>query len=112
AESEVSIEIQDPDLCARYCGRVLRNVEVKPSPEGLRSRLEAVGVRAINNVADVTNYVLMELGHPLHAFDLARLRDKKVMVRRARPGGPSKTLGGGECAMTADNCVVCAARVT
>src|SRR6266567_160134 len=106
AGNEVSIEIQDPDLCARYCGRVLRNVEVKPSPDWMRNRLETVGVRAINNVADVTNYVLMELGHPLHAFDLTRLRDKKVIVRRARPGERLKTLDRVDRALTADNLVI------
>src|SRR3989442_13296068 len=77
AAGEVSIEIADADLCARYCGRVVQNVQVKPSPPWLRDRLEAVGARSINNVADATNYVLMELGHPLHAFDLARLRKKR-----------------------------------
>ena len=106
AESEVSIEIQDPDLCARYCGRVIRNVEVKPSPEWLKNRLEIVGVRAINNVADVTNYVLMELGYPLHAFDLARVRDKKIIVRRARAGERLRTLDGVDRALTADNLVI------
>ena len=82
-QDEVSIQIADPDLCARYCGRVIQNVQVKPSPDWLRKRLEAVGQRPINNVADVTNYVLMELGHPLHAFDLARVRERKIIVRRA-----------------------------
>src|SRR3989454_32699 len=106
AGNEVSIEIQDPDLCARYCGRVIQNVEVKPSPAWLRNRLETVGVRAINNVADATNYVLMELGHPLHAFDLTRLRDKKVIVRRARPGERLKTLDRVDRALTADNLVI------
>src|SRR6266567_5643711 len=106
AGNEVSIEIQDPDLCARYCGRGLQNVEVKPSPEGLRNRLETVGVRAINNVADATNYVWMELGHPLHAFDLARLRDKKIIVRRARPGEHLKTLDGVGRTLTSENLVI------
>jgi len=111
AKSEVLVEIQDPDLCARYCGRVIRNVEVKPSPEWLRKRLEVVGVRAINNVADVTNYVLMELGHPLHAFDLARLRDKKIIVRRARPGERLRTLDRVDRALTADNLVIADGRL-
>jgi phenylalanyl-tRNA synthetase beta chain len=94
ASSEVAIEIADPGLCARYCGRVIRNVEVKPSPAWVAKRLEAVGMRPINNVADATNYVLMELGHPLHAFDIARLRQKKIIVRRARPGERLRTLDG------------------
>src|SRR5579859_7930564 len=73
ATSEVAIQIEAPDLCARYCGRVIQYVKVKPAPEWLTRRLDAVGQRPINNVADVTNYVLMELGHPLHAFDFAHL---------------------------------------
>src|SRR5579863_563056 len=92
ASSDVSIEIADPELCPRYCGRVVQGVAVRPSPAWLARRLESVGVRPINNVADVTNYVLMELGQPLHAFDLARLADRRIMVRRARPGERLKTL--------------------
>jgi phenylalanyl-tRNA synthetase beta chain len=94
AAAEASIEILDPELCARYCGRVIQGVEVKPSPEWLVRRLEAVGQRAINNVADITNYVLMELGHPLHAFDLVRLRGRKIIVRRALSGEHLRTLDG------------------
>jgi phenylalanyl-tRNA synthetase beta chain len=106
AASELAIEIAAPDLCARYCGRVVRNVEVKPSPAWLVKRLEAVGQRPINNVADVTNYVLMELGHPLHAFDLARLRQKKIIVRRARNGEHLRTLDGVGRTLTEDNLVI------
>jgi phenylalanyl-tRNA synthetase beta chain len=100
------IEIMDPDLCARYCGRVVQNVEVKPSPEWLVKRLEAVGQRPINNVADITNYVLMELGHPLHAFDLSRLREKRIVVRRAKPGELLRTLDGVDRTLTRDNLVI------
>lgn len=106
AASEISIEIADPDLCARYCGRVIQNVPVKPSPEWLQRRLEAVGQRPINNVADVTNYVLMELGHPLHAFDLARIRQRKIIVRRARPGESLRTLDGTDRTLTSENLVI------
>jgi phenylalanyl-tRNA synthetase beta chain len=102
----VTIEIADPELCARYCGRVIRNVRVKPSPEWLVKRLEAVGQRPINNVADVTNYALMELGHPLHAFDLARLRQQKIIVRRARPGEPLRTLDGVDRKLSGDDLVI------
>jgi phenylalanyl-tRNA synthetase beta chain len=94
AREAVDIEIADLEGCARYCGRVIENVEVRPSPDWLARRLEAVGVRPINNVADVTNYVLMELGHPMHAFDLARLRGARIVVRRARPGEKLQTLDG------------------
>jgi phenylalanyl-tRNA synthetase beta chain len=102
----VSIEISDPDLCARYCGRVVQNVQVGPSPDWLVKRLEAIGQRPINNVADATNYVLMELGHPLHAFDLSRLRQQKIIVRRAKPGEPLRTLDGAERILTRDNLVI------
>lgn len=92
----VAIEIADLDGCARYCGRVIENVHVGPSPDWLARRLEIVGVRPINNIADATNYVLMELGHPLHAFDLARLRGARIEVRRARAGEKLQTLDGVE----------------
>jgi phenylalanyl-tRNA synthetase beta chain len=106
AQGVVSIEISDPDLCARYCGRVVQNVQVGPSPDWLVKRLEAVGQRPINNVADVTNYVLMELGHPLHAFDLSRLKQQKIIVRRAKPGEPLQTLDGVARTLTRDNLVI------
>jgi phenylalanyl-tRNA synthetase beta chain len=103
---EVSIQIADPDLCARYCGRVVQKVQVKPSPDWLVKRLEAVGQRPINNVADITNYVLMELGHPLHAFDLDGLKERKIIVRRARPGELLRTLEGTDRALTSENLVI------
>jgi phenylalanyl-tRNA synthetase beta chain len=103
---EISIEIAAPDLCWRYCGRVVQNVQVKPSPEWLQKRLEAVGQRPINNVADVTNYVLMELGHPLHAFDLSRIRQRKIIVRRAKAGEHLRTLDGVDRPLSGDNLVI------
>ncbi len=106
AQEAVSIEIADPDLCARYCGRVVQNVKVGPSPDWLVKRLEAVGQRPINNVADITNYALMELGHPLHAFDLSRLKQQKIIVRRARPGEAMRTLDGVDRLLTRDNLVI------
>jgi phenylalanyl-tRNA synthetase beta chain len=106
SSAAASIEIADPDLCARYCGRVLQNVEVKASPAWLQKRLEAVGLRPINNVADATNYVLMELGHPLHAFDLLRLRQHKIVVRRARAGEALRTLDGVVRPLTPDHLVI------
>jgi len=106
SSEEISIQILDPDLCARYCGRVIQNVRVKPSPDWLVKRLEAVGQRSINNVADVTNYVLMELGHPLHAFDLQRLRERKIIVRRSQPGEQLRTLDGTNRMLTSDNLVI------
>jgi phenylalanyl-tRNA synthetase beta chain len=106
AQEVVSIEISDPDLCTRYCGRVVQNVKVGPSPDWLVKRLEAVGQRSINNVADATNYVLMELGHPLHAFDLSRLNQNKIIVRRAKPGEPLRTLDGTDHTLMQDNLVI------
>jgi phenylalanyl-tRNA synthetase beta chain len=106
ATEGVSIEIADPELCARYCGRLVHDVQVKSSPEWLVKRLETVGQRPINNVADVTNYVLMELGHPLHAFDLTRLKQRKIVVRRARPGEPLRTLDGVDRILNSENLVI------
>lgn len=91
-----SIEIRDADLCPRYAGRVVRGVKIAPSPEWLIKKLEAIGQRPINNVADITNYVLHEFGQPLHAFDLARLADKRIIVRRAADGETIQTLDGVE----------------
>ena len=106
AGDSVSIEIRDVEGCARYCGRVIENVSVGSSPDWMARRLEAVGVRPINNVADVTNYVLMELGHPLHAFDLARLRGGKIMVRRAAPREKLQTLDGVDRILVAEDLVI------
>lgn len=88
-----SITIEDAaDLCPRYAGRILRNVVVKPSPPWLCSRLIAAGQRPINNVVDITNYILMETGHPLHAFDYEKLHENRIVVRRARAGEKITTL--------------------
>src|SRR5215813_10588108 len=94
AEALTSVEIRDPDLCPRYAARLVRRVKIGPSPEWLRKRLEAIGQRPINNVADITNYVLHELGQPLHAFDFAKLRGSRIIVRRALPGERLRTLDG------------------
>jgi phenylalanyl-tRNA synthetase beta chain len=91
-----SVEILDPDLCPRYAGRVIRGAQIAPSPEWLTKRLEAIGQRPINNVADITNYVLHEYGQPLHAFDLGKLNEKRILVRRAARGETIKTLDGVE----------------
>jgi phenylalanyl-tRNA synthetase beta chain len=89
-----SISIADSDLCARYCGRYIEGVKIGRSPDWLKSRLEAVGVRAINNVADVTNYVMLELGQPLHAFDADTLEGQMIIVRRAAFEEKITTLDG------------------
>ena len=89
-----SVEIQDAELCPRYTARIVRGVKIGPSPEWLRKRLGEIGQRPINNVADITNYVLHELGQPLHAFDLAKLAEHRIVVRRAKAGEKLKTLDG------------------
>jgi phenylalanyl-tRNA synthetase beta chain len=91
-----SVLIEDPDLCPRYAARIIRGAEIGPSPDWLVKKLEAIGQRPINNVADITNYVLHELGQPLHAFDLAKLTEQRIVVRRARRGEKVKTLDGVE----------------
>jgi phenylalanyl-tRNA synthetase beta chain len=96
AASYTAIEIRDADLCPRYAGRVVRGVTIKPSPDWLVRRLEAIGQRPINNVADITNFVLHEQGQPLHAFDLAKLTENRIVVRRAAAGEKLKTLDGVE----------------
>jgi len=85
-EDLTTVEVLDPDLCPRYTARVLRGVKVGPSPAWLVERLEAVGVRSINNVVDVTNYVLMEYSQPLHSFDYDKLAENRIVVRRAGNG--------------------------
>jgi phenylalanyl-tRNA synthetase beta chain len=88
------VTIDSPHLCARYCARVIRHVKVAPSPAWLAQRLESLGVRSINNVVDATNYVLLELGHPLHAFDWSRVQGRKIIVREARAQEQLVTLDG------------------
>lgn len=90
----VRVRVEDVGGCSRYTAAVVRGVKVGPSPEWLATRLRAVGVRPINNVVDATNYVLQELGQPIHAFDLDRLRGSEVVVRRARAGEALRTLDG------------------
>ncbi len=94
AESFTAVEIKDSDLCPRYAARLVRGVTIGPSPAWLAQRLAAIGQRPINNVADITNYVLHELGQPLHAFDFQKLAGHKIIVRRAEPGEKLKTLDG------------------
>lgn len=101
-----AVEITDPDLCPRYAARVVRGVEIAPSPDWLVKRLEVLGQRPINNVADITNYVLHEFGQPLHAFDLARLSQNRIVVRRAANGEAIKTLDGVERKLDAEMLVI------
>ncbi len=102
----VAVAIEDKDGCARYMGAVVRGAAVGPSPEWLATRLRAIGLRPINNVVDATNYVLHELGQPIHAFDLALLRGGRVAVRRARAGETLTTLDGVERALLESDVVI------
>ncbi len=98
--SQASIEIQSPQLCRRYSARLIRGVRVGPSPDWLCHRLDSLGIRPINNIVDATNFVLMESGHPTHAFDLARIHAARILVRRARKGERLATLDGVERHLT------------
>src|SRR5579875_3579543 len=100
------VDNEAPDLCGRYTARVLRGVKIQPSPDWLRKRLEAIGQNSVNNVVDVTNYVMFELGQPLHAFDLDQLAERRIVVRRARPGEKIRTLDGVERVLAKDTCVI------
>ncbi len=106
AEEFTSVEILDKDLCPRYAARVVRGVKIKTSPDWLVQRLEAIGQRPINNVADITNYVLHEMGQPLHAFDLAKLAKQKIIVRRAHKEEKLRTLDGVERVLDAEMLVI------
>ena len=102
ASAKASVEIADPDLCSRYVASIIENVRVGESPRWLQERLIAAGMRPITNVVDITNYVMLELGQPLHAFDFAKLRGGKIIVRRARKGEKLVTLDGVERPLTAE----------
>src|SRR3712207_65133 len=86
------VTVEAPDLCARYVAVVIEGIEVKPSPAWMQRRLLAAGLRPINNIVDATNYVMLEYGQPLHAFDADRLADGRIVVRRAGPGEALETL--------------------
>jgi phenylalanyl-tRNA synthetase beta chain len=101
-----SVEILDPDLCPRYVARVIIGVKVEPSPDWLVKKLERVGQRSINNIADITNYVLWEQGQPLHAFDFQRLGGKRIVVRTARNGETLRTLDGVDRKLREDMLVI------
>ncbi|MGH9934788.1 MAG: phenylalanine--tRNA ligase subunit beta, partial [Blastocatellia bacterium] len=101
-----SVEILNPGLCPRYTARVIKGVKIGPSPDWLVERLEALGQRSVNNVADITNYVMLEMGQPLHAFDLRRLRGERIIVRSAEWGEKITTLDGEERALTSEMLVI------
>ncbi|GAB4269864.1 MAG: phenylalanine--tRNA ligase subunit beta [Candidatus Rifleibacteriota bacterium] len=91
-KDEISVEILDDQLCPRYGARVVKNVKVGPSPAWMKERLEKIGIRSINNVVDITNYIMLDIGHPMHAFDLSKIKGRKIIVRSARNDEKMKTL--------------------
>lgn len=102
----VKVVIEAPELCNRYIGRLVRNIKVGPSPEWMQQRLRAAGVRPISNIVDVTNYVMMELGQPLHAFDFDKIQEQIIIVRRAGEGEKIVTLDNQERALNSDMLVI------
>src|SRR5947208_716040 len=106
AAREVRVRVEAADLCPRYCARVVRGVGAVPSPLWVRLRLRRAGMRALNAVVDATNYVMLERGQPLHAFDLERLAERRIVVRRGAPGERLPTLDGVERALEPDDLVI------
>ncbi len=102
----ISVEVLDKDKCKRYCARMVKDVKIAPSPSWMQERLRACGVRPINNIVDITNYVLLEYGQPMHAFDLRDLEDNKIVVRRAQDGEVIKTLDEQDRKLTAEDLVI------
>jgi len=107
ASDAVSVKIEAPDLCGRFTARVVRGVKIQPSAAWLKNRLETAGVASINNVVDISNYVMLELGHPMHAFDYDLLRNRSIVVRRAKPGEKLRTLDGIERTLDPGMSLVC-----
>ena len=88
------VEVRDEELCPRYCARIITDVKIGPSPMWMREYLYGAGIRPINNIVDITNFVMLETGHPMHAFDLSKVKDQTIVVRRANPGETLTTLDG------------------
>lgn len=102
----VSVEILEPALCGRYTGRIIEGVKVGPSPDWMTERLEAVGLRSVNNVVDATNYAMMETGQPPHAFDYDKINGHKIIVRKAKKGEKLVSIDGTECALETDMLII------
>ena len=104
---EISVEVKDTELCPRYCAKVVKNVKIAPSPEWMQRRLSACGIRPINNLVDITNYVMEEFGQPMHAYDLSTIAGNKIVVRRAEDGEKFVTLDGQERELDSDMLMIC-----
>jgi phenylalanyl-tRNA synthetase beta chain len=107
ASGAIQVKIENPELCGRYTARVLRGVKIQPSPSWLKARLEAAGIASINNIVDVTNYVMLEVGNPMHAFDYDKVRDHSIVIRRAKPDEKMITLDGVERQLDPNMPLVC-----
>lgn len=103
----ISVEIKDTDLCTRFCARVCKNIKIAPSPEWMQRRLAACGIRPINNLVDITNYVMMEYGQPMHAYDLKNVAGNKIIVRRAKDGDEFQTLDGQMRKLDSEMLMIC-----
>ena len=103
----VRIDIEDPKLCPRYTARMVRNIKIEPSPKWMRERIAAMGMRPINNIVDITNYVMMEYGQPMHAFDFACVDGGHIIVRTAREGETIRTLDGNERKLNTSMLCIC-----
>lgn len=103
----IQVEVKDMELCPRYCARVVKNIKIAPSPEWMQRRLASVGIRPINNVVDITNYVMEEYGQPMHAYDLDTIADRRIVVRRAEKGEKFVTLDGQERMMDDSVLMIC-----
>lgn len=110
ASKLTGVRVEAPDLCPRYTARIIRGVRVGQSPEWMVQRLEALGLRSVNNVVDVTNYVMMEYSQPLHSFDLAKLDQRRIVVRRAQAGERMVSIDGTTCELTPEMLVIADAR--
>ena len=102
----VTVEISEPDLCSRYTARIIQGIKVAPSPEWLKKRLEAVGLRSVNNVVDATNYAMLETGQPPHAFDYDKIAQGKIIVRKAAAGEIIISIDGSKCELTPDMLII------
>lgn len=102
-----SVEVEATDLCPRYCARVVKNLKIGPSPKWMRERLASQGIRSINNLVDITNYVMEEYGQPMHAYDLDTIADHKIIVKRAKDGDKFVTLDGQERNLDSNVLMIC-----
>ena len=107
ASDYISVDIEDKDLCTRYIARVVKNIKIGESPDWMKKRLRACGIRPISNIVDITNFVMLEYGQPMHAFDLSTLAGNKIVVKRAKDGDTFTTLDGEERKLDSDVLTIC-----